>query len=230
MTLRRLMLLLALAVAAPAAANAESIFYRDYDLGDGASPSLDPISSNRFYQANDLIYSRLVRQDENGAPSPELATEWSANADATQWTIKLRGGVRFHDGSEFDAADVKYSFERIKDPALESPAASVLGMIDHVEVIDPLTVKVVLSISHAGLPILMSDYRVRMIRAGSGGTIEQTGNGTGPFKLGEYDPEGRTTTPSLASRQSPATGCRRRADAELQDRRRAVGKAARRGG
>lgn len=192
MTLRRLMLLLALAVAAPAAANAESIFYRDYDLGDGASPSLDPISSNRFYQANDLIYSRLVRQDENGAPSPELATEWSANADATQWTIKLRGGVRFHDGSEFDAADVKYSFERIKDPALESPVASVLGMIDHVEVIDPLTAKIVLSSPHAGLIVLLMDYRVRMIPEGSGDTIGTQANGTGPFKMQAYDPEGTT--------------------------------------
>jgi peptide/nickel transport system substrate-binding protein len=186
------MLLLALAVAAPAAANAESIFYRDYDLGDGASPSLDPISSNRFYQANDLIYSRLVRQDENGAPSPELATEWSANADATQWTIKLRGGVRFHDGSEFDAADVKYSFERIKDPALESPVASVLGMIDHVEVIDPLTAKIVLSSPHAGLIVLLMDYRVRMIPEGSGDTIGTQANGTGPFKMQAYDPEGTT--------------------------------------
>lgn len=183
---------LALAMAAPAVAQAESIFYRDYDLGDGASPSLDPMSPNRFYQANDLIYSRLIRQDETGAPAPELATEWSVNDDGTEWTLKLREGVRFHDGSAFDAADVKYTLERINDPALESPVASVLGMIDHVEVIDPLTVKIVLSSPHAGLIALLMDYRVRMIPEGSGETIGTEANGTGPFKMQTYDPEGTT--------------------------------------
>lgn len=192
MKLRDLSLALALALTAPVAAQAESILYRDYDLGDGASPSLDPISPNRFYQANDLIYSRLVRQDENGAPSPELATEWSVNADGTEWTIKLRDGVRFHDGSAFDAGDVKYTLERINGPALESPVASVLGMIDHVEVIDPLTAKIVLSSPHAGLIVLLMDYRVRMIPEGSGETIGTEANGTGPFKMETYDPEGTT--------------------------------------
>lgn len=196
MTMRGLMLSLSVALLAaiswPAGADAESILYRDYDLGDGASPSLDPISPNRFYQANDLIYSRLIRQDENGAPEPELATEWSANEDATEWTIKLRDGVRFHDGSTFDANDVKYSFERINDPALESPVASVLGMIDHVDVIDPLTAKIVLTTPHAGLVALLMDYRVRMVPEGSGDTIGTDANGTGPFKMDTYDPEGTT--------------------------------------
>ncbi|MEX2297695.1 MAG: ABC transporter substrate-binding protein [Dongiaceae bacterium] len=180
------------AVALPADSQAESVLYRDYDLGDGASPSLDPISPNRFYQANDLIYSRLIRQDENGEPAPELATRWTANETATEWTLTLQEGVLFHDGSTFDAADVKYSFERINDPALESPVASVLGMIDHVEVIDDLTAKIVLTSPHAGLVVLLMDYRVRMIPEGSGDTIGENANGTGPFKMDTYDPEGRT--------------------------------------
>ena len=176
----------------PTPAAAEKVLQMAHDLSNGGSESLDPLSPVRFWQVNDLLYSRLVRLNEKGEIEPELATSWSSNADAKEWTFKLRAGVKFHDGAELTAEDVKYSLERINDPALESPVTSVLGMLDHVEVIDPLTVKVVLSISHAGLPILMSDYRVRMIRAGSGETIVETGNGTGPFKLGEYDPEGRT--------------------------------------
>jgi peptide/nickel transport system substrate-binding protein len=173
-------------------AAAEKVFKRANDLSFGGSESLDPLSPNRFYEVNDMIYSRLVRQDDKGEPAPELATKWTANENATEWTIELQPGVKFHDGSDFDATDVKYSLERIKDPALESPVASVLGIIDHVEVVNPLTAKIVLSSPHAGLPVLLLDYRVRMIADGSGPTIEKTGIGTGPFKLESYDPEGTT--------------------------------------
>ncbi|MGH6932353.1 MAG: ABC transporter substrate-binding protein [Dongiaceae bacterium] len=186
-------LIVALALTAfTSPAFAEKIFKRANDLSFGGKESVDPLSPNRFYEVNDMIYSRLVRQDDLGEPAPELATKWSANATATEWTIELQPGVMFHDGSDFDAADVKYSLERIKDPALESPVASVLDIIDHVEVVDPLRVKIVLSTPHAGLPVLLLDYRVRMISEGSGPTIEKTGNGTGPFKLESYDPEGTT--------------------------------------
>ena len=51
--------------------------------------------------------------------SSELATDWSANADATEWTFNLRKGVKFHDGSDFDAEDVKYSLMRVKDQILD---------------------------------------------------------------------------------------------------------------
>jgi peptide/nickel transport system substrate-binding protein len=171
---------------------AEKVLMRANDLSYGGKESIDPISPSRFYEVNDMIYSRLVRQDDNGAPVPELAVSWTPNANATEWTLKLQSGVKFHDGSDFDAADVKFTLERIKDPALESPVASVLGMIDHVEVVDPLTAKIVLSTPHAGLPVLLLDYRVRMLPEGAGPSNDKLGIGTGPFKLESYDPEGRT--------------------------------------
>ena len=173
-------------------AHAEKLFKRANDLSFGGSESLDPLSPNRFYEVNDMVYSRLVRQDDRGEPAPELATSWSSNADATEWTLKLQTGVKFHDGSDFDAADVKYSLERIKDPALESPVASVLGMIDRVEVVDPSTAKIVLSSAHAGLPVLLLDYRVRMVPEGSGPTLQEKPVGTGPFKVESFDAEGQT--------------------------------------
>lgn len=173
-------------------AAAEKVFRRANDLSYGGKESLDPISPNRFYEVNDMVYSRLVRQDDNGEPAPELATSWTANETATEWTLKLQTGVTFHDGSAFDAADVKYTLERIKDPALESPLASVLDFISRVDVVDPATARIVLSKPHAGLPLLLMDYRVRMIPEGSGAGIAKTGIGTGPFKIESYDPEGQT--------------------------------------
>ncbi|MCB2135697.1 MAG: ABC transporter substrate-binding protein [Rhodobacteraceae bacterium] len=181
-----------LLAATSGAALAEKVLRRANDLSYGGSESIDPISSNRFYEVNDLLYDRLIRQGPNGAPAPDLALDWSSNESATEWTLKLRPDVKFHDGSDFDATDVKYSLERINDPALESPVAAVLGIISEVEVIDPLTAKIKLSSPHSGIPLLLYDYRVRMIPDGSGDTIETTGIGTGPFKLESYDPEGTT--------------------------------------
>lgn len=181
-----------LATSAVVAAHAETTLRRPGDLGFGGAENLDPISPSRFYEANDLLYGRLVRWGADGKPAPELAHDWSASPDAKEWTFHLQPGVTFHDGSDFDAGDVKYTLERITDPALDSPVASVLNMIDHVEVVDPLTAKVVLSSAHADLPLLLMDYRVRMIPEGSGDTIATSGIGTGPFKLETLDPEGTT--------------------------------------
>ena len=143
----------------PDGALAEKQLRRANDLSYGGKESLDPISPNRFYEVNDMVYSRLVRQDDNGEPSPELATSWTSNETATEWTLKLQAGVTFHDGSSFDAADVKYTLERIKDPALEAPLASVLDFISRVDVVDPVTAKIVLSKPHAGLPLLLMECR-----------------------------------------------------------------------
>ncbi len=163
-----------------------------HDVGYAGAESLDPISPNRFFYANQMLYSRLVRQDENGQPSPDLATKWSASADAKTWTFELRKGVKFHDGSDLDSADIKYTLERIKDPEIDSPVAAVLGVIDSVNIINDHKFEIKLSAPHADLPLLLMDYRVRMIAEGSGDTITKTGNGTGPFILEELDPEGTT--------------------------------------
>lgn len=192
MTHARHLLITLAAFLAAGPALAEKVFLRANDLSFGGAESLDPLSPNRFYEVNDLIYSRLLRQDDKGQPSPELATSWTSNADATEWTLTLQPGVTFHDGSAFDAADVAYSLNRIEDPALESPVASVLGFIDRVEVVDPLTVRIILESPHAGLPLLLLDYRVRMIPEGAGPTIQENPVGTGPFRVESYDPEGTT--------------------------------------
>ena len=56
------------------------------------------------------IYERLVYQDEHLDPKPDLAVSWR-RLSQTQWEVKLREGVRFHDGSDFTAKDVIYSIE-----------------------------------------------------------------------------------------------------------------------
>lgn len=182
-----------ISIIAVTVANAQSgILRQTHDLGFGGAEIADPISPHRFWQVTEKVMNRLVRPDPQGAPSPSLATEWSANPTATEWTFKLRPGVKFHDGSTFDAADVVYSFSRIKDPKIDSPVRKVLAVVDTVKAIDPATVKISLSNGHADLPMLLMDYRIRMIPDGSGDTIGKTGTGTGPFILKKLDPEGTT--------------------------------------
>ena len=167
-------------------------FLTSHDLGWGGAENADPIHPNRFWQVTEKTMNRLVRPSAAGEPTPDLAVSWSANDAATEWTFKLREGVKFHDGSDFDAADVVDLLNRIKDPELDSPVASVLEVMEKVEAVDPLTVKISLSAAHADFPMLIMDYRIRMTPSGSGATIGQTGIGTGPFILETLDPEGTT--------------------------------------
>ncbi|RVO29573.1 ABC transporter substrate-binding protein, partial [Sinorhizobium meliloti] len=78
--------------------------------------TLDPQYANLNENTSLLshIYERLVYQDENLELKPGLATSWRPLSD-TQWAFKLRDKVRFHDGSAFDADDVLYTIERIRD-------------------------------------------------------------------------------------------------------------------
>ena len=183
-----------IAVSSITLAHAQSgTFRQSHDLGFGAGQvDVDPASKGRFWQVTEKTMSRLVRPAESGEPEPNLAVEWSANETATEWIFKLREGVKFHDGSDFEAADVVYSLEHIRDPEFDSPAASVIAMIETIAAVDRLTVKMTLSASYADLPLQLMDYRIRMIPEGSADTIGTTGIGTGPFILVTLDPEGTT--------------------------------------
>ena len=145
---------LALALAGTTAlAEPTGTFRQAHEYGFGAQSSLDPISKGRVFQITEKIMSRLVRPDMDGRPAPDLATAWSANADATEWTFSLRDGVMFHDGSSFGAEDVVYSLQRVLDPANDSPARAAIAMIDRVEAVDATTIKLTLSASFADLPL-----------------------------------------------------------------------------
>ncbi|WP_120499813.1 ABC transporter substrate-binding protein [Roseovarius sp. EL26] len=173
-------------------AQSDSVFRQAHDVGKGDRSSLDPISQGRVLQVTEKIMNRLARPDSDGLPQPDLATEWYTNKDGTVWTIRLRDGVRFHDGSTFDASDVVYTFNRTLDPATNSPAQSLLKMMTNIDAPDDLTVRFSLKSTFADLPLLLMDPRLRIIPDGSGGKIAQTGIGTGPFMVEKFDPDGIT--------------------------------------
>lgn len=88
------------------------------------------------------VWGNLTLWDPDEGVVPMIAESWESNEDATVWTFNLREGVTCHDGSEFTAEDVKFSWER----TIEAGAlAYVFAMVDTIEVVDPLTVQVNLS-------------------------------------------------------------------------------------
>ena len=167
-------------------------FRHAHEVGFGSLSSLDPISKGRVLQITEKIMNRLVRPGLDGKPQPDLATEWEVSPDAILWTFKLRDGVRFHDGTDFDASDVVYTINRILDPEMDSPVRSVISMVKKIEALDPLTVQLTLKHGYADLPLQLMDARLKIIPDGSGKTIGQTGIGTGPFMVEKFDADGIT--------------------------------------
>src|SRR5690625_1194232 len=106
--------------------------------------SLDPHGSNDdpSEQLRDVVYEGLLTQNENLEITEALAEAWEQIDDVT-WEFKLRGGVEFHDGSAFNAEVVAANIARIQDPAVASPRAFLLAMIEEVETSDEHTVRLV---------------------------------------------------------------------------------------
>ncbi|MEW6046179.1 MAG: ABC transporter substrate-binding protein, partial [Bacillota bacterium] len=103
--------------------------------------NLDPHTATAFssFAIFDLVYEGLLHQDPATLRlGPGLAQAWTVSPDGRVYTFTLRPGVKFHDGSALTAEDIKYTFDRILDPATKSPRASQLPPIEWIEVRGPL--------------------------------------------------------------------------------------------
>jgi peptide/nickel transport system substrate-binding protein len=135
------------------------------------------------------IFDYLVDFPDTGAPPvPMLATEWTRIDDRT-WEFKLREGVTFHDGSTFDAEDVKASIE-LASGATDTPTLAAGNWIPtSVEIVDPYTVRLVTEQPFAALfAQLRSTITVSADDlANNAEAIKSQPNGTGPFRLVENE-------------------------------------------
>ncbi len=164
------------------------------------------------------VYDTLVWQDLDGQFVPGLAEAWAISDDGLVYTFRLRRGVRFHDGTPFNANAVKFNLDRIVDPQTKSQkAVFMLGPYDHTEVVDEHTVKVHLKEPFA--PFLDSLSQVYLGMA-SPAAVEKWGPdyqlhqvGTGPFMMKDYVPQDRLTlvrnpnynwAPAVFGHQGPA--------------------------
>lgn len=155
--------------------------------------NLDPINQPNTQNSImvGMVYNRLMDVDSNFQVRPELAESWTSNEDATEWTFTLRQGVKWHDGKDFTANDVVYTFKRLIDPANGSEAAATLAFLNPggIEAVDDHTVKFSLDAPVVELPLLITTKNTWIVPDGAtGDTLRLTPVGTGPFVAVDFDP------------------------------------------
>lgn len=136
------------------------------------------------------IMDPLVDLDENIEPVPTLALKWEQTDDKL-WTVRLRQDVNFTNGEPFNAEAVKYTFDRILDPATKSPRKSLISTLDHVEVVDDYTVKFHTNVPDGAFMKALAYQEIvppkYMKEVGSEGFASKP-IGTGPFKFISHTP------------------------------------------
>jgi peptide/nickel transport system substrate-binding protein len=149
-------------------------------------PNLDP-TSGAAVATDDVVYANifegLVRLDPAGTVKPLLATWWEVAPDGLTYTFHLRSGVRFQDGTPFDAGIVKFSLERAIAPSSTNVQKQALSVIRQVEVVDPLTVRLRLARADSNLLYVLAWGDAVMVSPRSAASLATAPVGTGPFKL-----------------------------------------------
>lgn len=142
------------------------------------------------YRIAAQIFQGLTTFDpETGAIVPELCESWEVSEDGLVWTFYLRRNVLFHHGREMTAEDVKFSYDRIRNPATGSTWTALYSSVESVEIVDPYTVQIKLQTPFAPLPEVLTWRSGAVVPKD---VVEQYGNlnvhviGTGPFMLKEY--------------------------------------------
>ena len=154
----------------------------------GPDDQMDPIvfTSNIDYTRGRATYNGLVQILDDMILHPELAEEWSSNSNATEFTFKIRKGVRFHDGSPLSADDVVWSMNRHLGEDSVSVIKAFFASVSEWKKLDSHTVKAILSSPDADLPTKLGEKQAKIVKKDT--TDFTKGNGTGPFLLESFEP------------------------------------------
>ncbi|MER8989962.1 ABC transporter substrate-binding protein [Mesorhizobium sp. M0678] len=149
-------------------------------------PHLDPTAGaaaaiDEVLYAN--VFEGLTRIGPNGEVLPDLAESWSISDDGKVYTFKLHTGVKFHDGSDFNADDVKFSLDRARADNSVNAQKSLFAAIDKVEVVDPTTVNVTLKNPQGSFLYNMGWGDAVIVAPETADTNKEKPIGTGPFKF-----------------------------------------------
>lgn len=153
------------------------------------APTYNPIKATMLNTATALIFDRMVSQAADLSYHPWLAESWEEAADGMSWTFKLKEGVTFHNGEPFNADTVKAWIELFK--TTEGENAYMADAIASVEVVDPSTVKFVMSRPEPNLLYNLSSTFMSVVEPKSFAALGDNYGvtevyGTGPFKLENF--------------------------------------------
>ena len=165
----------------------------DLVIGLGADvTSIDPHNNNAAPNNSiaEQIFNKLIENDAQQKPKPGLAESWQTIDDLT-WEFKLRRGVKFHDGSEFTAADVAFSIER--PGIINTPGGFTIFTRSITEkiIVDPYTIRLKTATPYPNLPIDMAGLIIVSSKAAKGAVAADFDSGkatigTGPWKFVRY--------------------------------------------
>ncbi|MGB3386667.1 MAG: ABC transporter substrate-binding protein [Pseudaminobacter sp.] len=149
-------------------------------------PHLDPTAGaaaaiDEILYAN--VFEGLTRIGPKGEVLPALAENWTVSDDGKTYTFKLRTGVKFHDGTDFDAEDVKFSLDRARAENSTNAQKALFAAIDTVEAADPATVTVTLKQPQGSFLYNMGWGDAVIVAPETAETNKEKPVGTGPFKF-----------------------------------------------
>lgn len=179
---------------------AGAVWADDLIMGVKSGPaSMDPhfTATAANAEATKHIFDTLVRSGDKLELEPMLAESW-ALIDETTWEFKLRPGVKFHDGSDFTAEDVKFSIERIPNVTGPNSTTIYVHRVASVEIVDPLTIRIHTDGPAPNLPndfirlfivshTAAADYSTQATSA-DGFNSGKAAIGTGPYKFVSWAP------------------------------------------
>lgn len=166
------------------------------------APSTDPhmTTDQQSSVISTHLYETLTKHGKDLKLQPGLAESWKA-IDDTTWEFKLRKGVKFTDGSDFNASVVKANFDRLLDKKIASPRAALVNMVKEVKVVDDSTVQIstmypfsplLAHLAHPGIGIISAEAIKKdneKANAGekAGAYLGKNPAGTGVFKLASWN-------------------------------------------
>jgi len=141
-------------------------------------------ASNQFR----MVCEYLTRTNWDNITEPWLLEKWEASADVKEWTLYVRKGIKFNDGTDLTADDVVFNFQQWLDPDIGSSMANFFSNLtaDQVEKVDDYTVKLHLSAAQIAVPEFLYHYPACIVPKTFEGDLTKQPIGTGPFLLEEY--------------------------------------------
>jgi peptide/nickel transport system substrate-binding protein len=152
---------------------------------------IDPHMTTAYasFQVLENVYDTLVQPDPELDFEAALATDWEVSDDQLTWTFELREGVVWHDGSDFTADDVVYSYERIMDPDAGAANAFRFETVESVTAVDDHTVELTLTEPTPNLLANIAGFKgMAIIPQGAADelALEREAIGTGPFQFVDW--------------------------------------------
>ncbi|MDR7519299.1 MAG: ABC transporter substrate-binding protein [Armatimonadota bacterium] len=161
-------------------------------------PIFNPWHPRAFIESippNRVLFNGLTKIGKDRQPAPDLAERWEISPDGLVWTFHLRRGVKWHDGRDFTADDVKFTYDIVTNPRMGAQNAGAFRALKEVRVVDASTVQLVLETPVASLGALVATNAGIIPRHAFAGVSDPWTHdafnkrapvGTGAFKIRQY--------------------------------------------